>query len=189
VPSVAAFGTIDALSGGCGAWRVWNAMVEWSRTHKKRGSPQTADQASAAQDMAAEGLEAWRPCRSPRFAQWLRGPLLPRRGGPTAINRHRAAHFAGAPLDLTANATRRTGRGRGRCRSATARCALWMQGRVTNQCPVFAKGIGGFRMRCALPVKILCAAKGQRAFWIFAPAPGGKTIAGCAAAGATGHGR
>ncbi len=51
--------------------------------------------------MTVDGEEAWNKLRVPRLPKWLRGPLVEAWGSET-VTAMEAAHFKGAPLDLTA---------------------------------------------------------------------------------------
>ena len=92
-------GTVELCQGGA-AHGVVNAMVELVATHKKLGHLKGLTNA-VLRKIAADGPEAWEALRAPRLPKWLRGPLT-EAWGPDAMTGIEAAHFAGAPLDLTA---------------------------------------------------------------------------------------
>lgn len=173
-------GTIELCQGGA-AHGVVNAMVELVATHKKLGHLKGLTNA-VLRKVAAEGPEAWAALRSPRLPKWLRGPLT-EAWGPDAIAGMEAAHFAGAPLDLTA-------RGDAEALATAVGGTLLPTGtvRVTNAgqvtaMPGFAEGDWWVQdAAAALPVKVLAPQKGEAVLDLCA-APGGKTLQ-LAAAGA-----
>ncbi|WP_289080083.1 transcription antitermination factor NusB [uncultured Sulfitobacter sp.] len=173
-------GTVELCQGGA-AHGVVNAMVELVATHKKLGHLKGLTNA-VLRKIAADGPEAWEALRAPRLPKWLRGPLT-EAWGPDAMTGIEAAHFAGAPLDLTAKrdpeslavAVGGTVLPTGSVRVADA-------GQVTTM-PGFAEGDWWVQdAAAALPVKILAPQKGEAVLDLCA-APGGKTMQ-LAAAGA-----
>ncbi len=173
-------GTVELCQGGA-AHGVVNAMVELVATHKKLGHLKGLTNA-VLRKIAADGPEAWEALRAPRLPKWLRGPLT-EAWGPDAMTGIEAAHFAGAPLDLTAKrdpeslavAVGGTVLPTGSVRVADA-------GQVTTM-PGFAEGDWWVQdAAAALPVKILAPQKGEAVLDPCA-APGGKTMQ-LAAAGA-----
>ena len=173
-------GTVELCQGGA-AHGVVNAMVELVATHKKLGHLKGLTNA-VLRKIASEGPEAWAALRAPRLPKWLRGPLT-EAWGPDAMTGIEAAHFAGAPLDLTAKrdpeglaaAVGGTVLPTGSVRVADA-------GQVTTM-PGFAEGDWWVQdAAAALPVKILAPQKGEAVLDLCA-APGGKTMQ-LAAAGA-----
>ena len=173
-------GSVELCQGGA-AHGVVNAMVELVATHKKLGHLKGLTNA-VLRKIAADGPEAWEALRAPRLPKWLRGPLT-EAWGPDAMTGIEAAHFAGAPLDLTAKrdpeglaaAVGGTVLPTGSVRVADA-------GQVTTM-PGFAEGDWWVQdAAAALPVKILAPQKGEAVLDLCA-APGGKTMQ-LAAAGA-----
>ena len=166
-------GTVELCQGGA-AHGVVNAMVELVATHKKLGHLKGLTNA-VLRKIAADGPEAWEALRAPRLPKWLRGPLT-EAWGPDAMTGIEAAHFAGAPLDLTAKrdpeslavAVGGTVLPTGSVRVADA-------GQVTTM-PGFAEGDWWVQdAAAALPVKILAPQKGEAVLDLCA-APGGKTM-------------
>jgi 16S rRNA (cytosine967-C5)-methyltransferase len=92
-------GTVE-LCQGAAAHGVVNAMVQIVGAHKRHGKLKGLVNA-VLRKIAAEGPSAWPDLRAPRLPKWLRGPLVQAWGG-TAVTAMEAAHFAGAPLDITA---------------------------------------------------------------------------------------
>ncbi len=173
-------GTVELCTGGA-AHGVVNAMVTLISGHKRYGHLKGLVNA-VLRKIAAEGPEAWGALRAPRLPKWLRGPLVQAWGGD-AIAAMEAAHFAGAPLDLTAKgdvaalaaAVGGTVLPTGSVRVADA-------GQVSTM-PGFAEGDWWVQdAAAALPARILAPAQGERVLDLCA-APGGKTMQ-LAAAGA-----
>ncbi|MEH6673963.1 MULTISPECIES: RsmB/NOP family class I SAM-dependent RNA methyltransferase [unclassified Sulfitobacter] len=173
-------GTIELCQGGA-AHGVVNAMVELVATHKKLGHLKGLTNA-VLRKIAAEGPEAWAALRSPRLPKWLRGPLA-EAWGPEAITGIEAAHFAGAPLDLTAKRDPAAlAEAVGGVVLPTGSVRVVDAGQVTTM-PGFAEGDWWVQdAAAALPVKILAPQKGEAVLDLCA-APGGKTMQ-LAAAGA-----
>ena len=173
-------GTVELCQGGA-AHGVVNAMVELVATHKKLGHLKGLTNA-VLRKIAADGPEAWEALRAPRLPKWLRGPLA-EAWGPDAMTGIEAAHFAGAPLDLTA---KRDPEGLaaavGGSVLPTGSVRVADAGQVTTM-PGFAEGDWWVQdAAAALPVKILAPQKGEAVLDLCA-APGGKTMQ-LAAAGA-----
>jgi len=173
-------GTVELCQGGA-AHGVVNAMVELVATHKKLGHLKGLTNA-VLRKIAAEGPEAWAALRSPRLPKWLRGPLT-EAWGPEAITGIEAAHFAGAPLDLTAKRDPAAlAEAVGGVVLPTGSVRVVDAGQVTTM-PGFAEGDWWVQdAAAALPVKILAPQKGEAVLDLCA-APGGKTMQ-LAAAGA-----
>ena len=173
-------GTVELCQGGA-AHGVVNAMVELVATHKKLGHLKGLTNA-VLRKIAADGPEAWEALRAPRLPKWLRGPLAEARG-PDAMTGIEAAHFAGAPLDLTAKRDLEgLAAAVGGSVLPTGSVRVADAGQVTTM-PGFAEGDWWVQdAAAALPVKILAPQKGEAVLDLCA-APGGKTMQ-LAAAGA-----
>jgi 16S rRNA (cytosine967-C5)-methyltransferase len=173
-------GTVELCQGGA-AHGVVNAMVELVASHKKLGHLKGLTNA-VLRKIATEGPEAWDALRSPRLPKWLRGPLT-EAWGPEAITGIEAAHFAGAPLDLTAKKDPAAlAEAVGGVVLPTGSVRIKDAGQVTTM-PGFAEGDWWVQdAAAALPVKILAPQKGEAVLDLCA-APGGKTMQ-LAAAGA-----
>lgn len=173
-------GTVELCQGGA-AHGVVNAMVELVATHKKLGHLKGLTNA-VLRKIAAEGPEAWAALRAPRLPKWLRGPLT-EAWGPDAMTGIEAAHFAGAPLDLTAKRDPEDlAAAVGGSVLPTGSVRVADAGQVTTM-PGFAEGDWWVQdAAAALPVKILAPQKGEAVLDLCA-APGGKTMQ-LAAAGA-----
>lgn len=92
-------GTVELCTGGA-AHGVVNAMVTLIGGHKHLSHLKGLVNA-VLRKVAADGPEAWTARRAPRLPKWLRGPLV-EAWGADAMAAIETAHFAGAPLDLTA---------------------------------------------------------------------------------------
>ena len=91
--------TVELCHGAAGHGVV-NAMVELVSRHNRYAHLKGLTNA-VLRKVAADGPEAWNALRAPRLPKWLRGPLT-EAWGADAMAAMEAAHFAGAPLDLTA---------------------------------------------------------------------------------------
>jgi 16S rRNA (cytosine967-C5)-methyltransferase len=173
-------GTIELCQGGA-AHGVVNAMVELVGSHKKLGHLKGLTNA-VLRKIATEGPEAWAALRSPRLPKWLRGPLS-EEWGADAMAAIEAAHFAGAPLDLSARKDPvALAEAVGGIVLPTGSVRVADAGQVTAM-PGFAEGDWWVQdAAAALPVKILAPQKGEAVLDLCA-APGGKTMQ-LAAAGA-----
>lgn len=173
-------GTVELCQGGA-AHGVVNAMVELVGSHKKLGHLKGLTNA-VLRKIATEGPEAWDALRSPRLPKWLRGPLT-EAWGAEAIAGIEAAHFAGAPLDLTAKKDPEAlAEAVGGVVLPTGSVRVMDAGQLTAM-PGFAEGDWWVQdAAAALPVKILAPQKGEAVLDLCA-APGGKTMQ-LAAAGA-----
>ena len=180
VRNVLRVGTVELCQGGA-AHGVVNAMVNLVSRHPRLGHLKGLTNA-VLRKIAAEGPEAWEKLRAPRLPKWLRGPLV-EAWGPDAMAAMEAAHFAGAPLDLTvrqdAAALADTLGGR---LTPTGSLRLRQPGQVSTM-PGFTEGQWWVQdAAAAVPVQVLNPQPGERVLDLCA-APGGKTLQ-LAAAGA-----
>lgn len=91
-------GTVE-LAHGEASHGVVNSMVELVGRHRRHGKLKGLVNAvlrKVGQDLPAE----WDKLRDPRLPKWLRGPLV-QAWGAKAVADMEAAHFKGAPLDIT----------------------------------------------------------------------------------------
>lgn len=173
-------GTVELCQGGA-AHGVVNAMVSIVSAHRRYGHLKGLTNA-VLRKVAAAGPEAWTALRPPRLPKWLRGPLVDA-WGAQAMQAMEAAHFAGAPLDITP-------RGEAAAISTTLGAQLLPTGTLrmpeagqVSAMPGFATGDWWIQdAAAALPVKVLAPRKGEEVLDLCA-APGGKTMQ-LAAAGA-----
>ena len=166
-------GTVE-LCQGAAAHGVVNAMVELVSRHKNLGHLKGLTNA-VLRKVAADGPGAWAALRAPRLPKWLRGPLV-EAWGADAIGAMEIAHFAGAPLDLTAksdpqavaDATGGVLLPNGSVRVADAGQVSAMPGFDTGDWWVQDAA-------AAVPVKVLAPEATERVLDLCA-APGGKTM-------------
>ncbi|MBD3664787.1 16S rRNA methyltransferase [Sulfitobacter sp. TSTF-M16] len=173
-------GTIELCQGGA-AHGVVNAMVTLIAGHKRYGHLKGLVNA-VLRKVAAEGPEIWPTLRTPRLPKWLRGPLV-EAWGPQAMAAIEAAHFAGAPLDLTARSDpAAVAEAVGGVVLPTGSVRVADAGQVTGM-PGYAAGDWWVQdAAAALPVRVLGPQQGEAILDLCA-APGGKTMQ-LAAAGA-----
>ncbi|WP_372884110.1 RsmB/NOP family class I SAM-dependent RNA methyltransferase [Shimia sp.] len=173
VRNVLRLATVELCSGGA-AHGVVNAAVEIVGRNKRTASMKGLVNA-VLRKVAAAGPEAWDILRVPRLPKWLRGPLVEAYGAE-AVAAMEAAHFAGAPLDLTAKGDRGAlHRSLGGTLLPTGSVRLESAGQVSTL-PGFKKGSWWVQdAAAALPVQILAPQPGERVLDLCA-APGGKTM-------------
>ena len=172
--------TIELCAGGA-AHGVVNAAVEIVGRNKRTASMKGLVNA-VLRKVAATGPETWPILRTPRLPKWLRGPLV-EAYGPETVAAMEAAHFAGAPLDLTAKGDKGAlHRSLGGTFLPTGTVRLESAGQV-SELPGFKKGSWWVQdAAAAIPVQVLNPQKGEKILDLCA-APGGKTMQ-IAAAGA-----
>ena len=166
-------GAYELCMGGA-AHGVVNSFVEIVARSKRHGSMKGLVNA-VLRKVAANGAEVYPTLRTPRLPKWIRGPLVEAYDADT-VAAIEAAHFAGAPLDLTAKsdqgALRRAMEGEllpsGSVRVTDA-------GQVSTL-PGFKKGTWWVQdVAAAIPVHVLALKEGEAVLELCA-APGGKTM-------------
>lgn len=171
-------GTVE-LCAGAAAHGVVNAMVQVVGRHRRHGQLKGLVNA-VLRKIAAEGPEAWNRLRVPRLPKWLRGPLTDA-WGPQAVTAMEAAHFAGAPLDVTVKPGTDPDLA-GAELLPTGSLRLAQPGQI-SALPGYDAGDWWVQdAAAALPARILDAQPGESVLDLCA-APGGKTLQ-MAAAGA-----
>ncbi|EIE49195.1 16S rRNA methyltransferase [Salipiger aestuarii] len=132
--------------------------------------------------VAEDGPEHWDKLRAPRLPRWLRDPLVAA-WGARPVTAMEAAHYAGAPLDLTPrDDAQRVATATGGVLLPTGSVRLMQAGQV-SALPGFDAGEWWVQdAAAALPVRLLGDVTGLRVLDMCA-APGGKTMQ-LAAAGA-----
>ena len=165
--------TIELCAGGA-AHGVVNAAVEIVARNKRTASMKGLVNA-VLRKVAANGEEVWPTLRVPRLPKWLRGPLVEAYGGDV-VGAMEAAHFAGAPLDLTAKGDQGAlQRSLGGELLETGTVRLSDAGQVSIL-PGYKKGSWWVQdAAAALPVKVLAPKAGETVLDLCA-APGGKTM-------------
>lgn len=166
-------GAYELCMGGA-AHGIVNSFVEIVARSKRHGSMKGLVNA-VLRKVAANGAEVYPTLRTPRLPKWIRGPLVEAYDADT-VAAIEAAHFAGAPLDLTAKsdqgALQRAMEGEllpsGSVRVTDA-------GQVSTL-PGFKKGTWWVQdAAAAIPVQVLAPKEGEAVLELCA-APGGKTM-------------
>ncbi len=164
-------GTVE-LCAGAAAHGVVNAMVEITGRHRRHGKLKGMVNA-VLRKIAAEGPEDWQKLRVPRLPKWLRKPLVEAWGAP-AVAAMEAAHFAGAPLDITPRPGAQVDLPGARV-LPTGSLRLDEPGQV-SALPGYTDGTWWVQdAAAALPARVLAAQPGETVLDMCA-APGGKTL-------------
>jgi 16S rRNA (cytosine967-C5)-methyltransferase len=171
-------GTVELCSGGA-AHGVVNAMVAIVSKHRRHGQLKGLVNA-VLRKVADEGSAEWAKLRTPRLPNWIRKPLVQAWGAEVMLGME-AAHFAGAPLDITGKPGADLG-GLGGEVLPTGSVRLANAGQV-SALPGYETGDWWVQdAAAALPASILNVQPGENVLELCA-APGGKTMQ-MAAAGA-----
>lgn len=180
VRNVLRVGTVELCQGGA-AHGVVNTMVNLVSQHRTLSHLKGLINA-VLRKIAAQGPEAWGALRAPRLPKWLRGPLA-EAWGTDAIAAMEEAHFAGAPLDLTAKGDPAAlAEAVGGTLLPTGSVRVTDAGQVSTM-PGFAEGDWWVQdAAAAIAVRVLAPKEGETVLDLCA-APGGKTMQ-LAAAGA-----
>ncbi len=180
VRNVLRVGTVELCQGGA-AHGVVNTMVNLVSQHRTLSHLKGLTNA-VLRKIAAQGPEAWGALRAPRLPKWLRGPLA-EAWGTDAIAAMEEAHFAGAPLDLTAKGDPAAlAEAVGGTLLPTGSVRVTDAGQVSTM-PGFAEGDWWVQdAAAAIAVRVLTPKEGETVLDLCA-APGGKTMQ-LAAAGA-----
>jgi 16S rRNA (cytosine967-C5)-methyltransferase len=180
VRNILRLATVELCSGG-DAHGVVNEAVALAAADRK-GQHMKGMVNAVLRKIAANGPEEWARLRVPRLPKWLRDPLVMAWGGD-AVMAMEAAHFAGAPLDLTVKenpedwAQELDG-----VVLPTGSVRLAQAGQV-SALPGFDQGAWWVQdAAAAIPARLLDAQPGEAVLDMCA-APGGKTLQ-LAAAGA-----
>lgn len=180
VRNVLLLGTVE-IAGGAAGHGVVNACVEMVARDKRTSSMKGLVNA-VMRKIAADGPEGWAKLAVPRMPGWLRGPLSDAYGRDVVIAME-AAHFAGAPLDLTAKSDpKAVADAVGGKVLPTGSVRLADGGQVSALAGYEAGDWWVQDAAAAIPVLVLAPQKGEVILDLCA-APGGKTMQ-IAAAGA-----
>lgn len=165
--------TVELCAGGA-AHGVVNAAVEIVGRNKRTASMKGLVNA-VLRKVAANGQEVWPTLRIPRLPKWIRGPLV-EAYSPEIVAAMEAAHFEGAPLDLTAKGDKGAlQRSLGGELLPTGSVRLSEAGQVTTL-PGYKRGSWWVQdAAAAIPAQILAPKEGERVLDLCA-APGGKTM-------------
>lgn len=173
-------GTVELCQGEA-AHGVVNAMVQIVAGHPRYTRLKGLANA-VLRKVADAGPDEWQKLRVPRLPKWLR-PALVDAWGPQAVARMEAAHFAGAPLDLTPHPGREVAPG-------PLDATLLATGSLRRQVPGQVSALPGYDTgdwwvqdaAAAMAARVLAPRPDESVLDLCA-APGGKTLQ-IAAAGA-----
>ncbi len=173
-------GTVELCHGG-DAHGVVNELVGLLGQHPRYRKLKNLINAVLRQ-VAEDGPPRWNDLRIPRLRNWLREPLV-EAWGKGAVNAMERAHFAGAPLDLTAKGDPSAlARAVGGTLLPTGSVRLVDHGQI-SVLPGYEAGDWWVQdAAAAIPVQVLAPQPGEAVLDLCA-APGGKTLQ-LAAAGA-----
>lgn len=180
VQNVLRMATVELCQGGA-AHGVINDAVEIVAKGKRTAGMKGLTNA-VLRKVADKGVDEWEKLRVPRLPKWLRKPLAQAYGNEAMLSIE-AAHFAGAPLDLTAkDDAAPVAKATGGELLPSGSVRLHEAGQVT--------ALAGFKegawwvqdAAAAIPARVLNAQPGEKVLDLCA-APGGKTMQ-VAAAGA-----
>ena len=165
--------TVELCLGG-DAHGVVNEAVAFAGADK-RGQHMKGLVNAVLRKVAEAGPAAWPTLRVPRLPKWLRGPLVAA-WGADAVMAMEAAHFAGAPLDLTVKDDVAGWADKlGGTVTPTGSVRLMQAGQV-SALPGYAEGAWWVQdAAAALPARLLDAQPGEAVLDMCA-APGGKTL-------------
>ncbi len=180
VHNILRLGTVELCQGG-DAHGVVNEAVEMVGGNRRYASLKGMVNA-VLRKMAGDGGKSWNDLRLPRLRDWLRKPLV-EAWGAAPVGAMEAAHYKGAPLDITLKGEMADWPERlGGIALPTGSIRLMDAGQVSHL-PGFETGDWWVQdAAAALPVKILDPQPGEMILDLCA-APGGKTLQ-LAAAGA-----
>lgn len=180
VQNVLRVATLELCQGGA-AHGVINDAVEIVAKGKRTAGMKGLVNA-VLRKVADKGVEEWDKLRVPRLPKWLRKPLAQAYGNEAMLSIE-AAHFAGAPLDLTA-------KGDAAAVAEAVGGELLPTGSVRLQDAGQVTALEGFKQgawwvqdaAAAIPARVLNVQPGEKVLDLCA-APGGKTMQVASAGG------
>ncbi len=173
VLNILRLGVIEICEEGAAAHGVVNTAVEIARMNRKTAG--MAGLVNAVLRKVADEAGKWQSLPVPRLPKWLRKPLIDDYG-KAIVEAVEAAHYAGAPLDLTAKgdpAVLAEATGGTLLPSGSVRLTGALQ---VSQLPGYDAGDWWVQDgAAALPAKLLGAKPGEKVLDLCA-APGGKAM-------------
>ncbi len=173
IRNILRLGAVELAQGG-DAHGVVNEAVNIAAAHRRHGHLKGLVNA-VLRKLVGEAPAKWDTLRIPRLPKWLRAPLVEAYSAEI-VSKFEAAHFAGAPLDLTAKTDpEAVAQATGGTLLPTGSVRLFGASQV-SALPGFATGDWWVQdAAAALPALILDARPGERVIDLCA-APGGKTL-------------
>ncbi len=173
VMNVLRLATVELCAGGAAHGVVNEAVNIVARSGRTAGMKGLVN--AVLRKVVSDGPAEWAKLRVPRLPDWLRGPLI-EAWGREAVMAMESAHFAGAPLDLTARGDAgAVAETTGGTLLPTGSIRLTGAGQVSAM-PGFAEGAWWVQdAAAALPVRLLGDVSGLAVLDMCA-APGGKTL-------------
>jgi len=180
VMNILRLGVAEICEDGAAAHGVVNASVSIARGGRKTAG--MAGLVNAVLRKVARDADKWALLPVPRLPKWLRKPLIDDYGKQT-VEAMEAAHYAGAPLDLTpAQAPESVADALGGVVLPTGSVRASSQAQV-SALPGYESGAWWVQdAAAAIPAQVLNAKAGERVLDLCA-APGGKTMQLAAAGG------
>ena len=174
VMNVLRLGTVEICAEGAAAHGVVNSAVEIV-SKSQRTSAMKGLVNAVLRRVAEQGSEKWNRLPVPKLANWLRSPLVDGYGRKT-VEAMEAAHFAGAPLDLSVKGDiAAVAEAVGGVVLPTGSVRLSDYGQVSKLAGFEAGDWWVQDAAAAIPARILAPQSGERVLDMCA-APGGKTM-------------